>query len=100
MKTALEHLNDKIFNYNQEVNDMSKFRFNAREEKVFTDLLQEYAEQYAAEKVEETIDFANWINKGLWLPIAKGIWYKGFATAAYQSKSTQELYNEYLKSKP
>ena len=37
---------EKLTEYNETVNNMSKFKLNAREENLFCDIMQQFAEEY------------------------------------------------------
>ena len=44
---------DKLTEYNKAVNDMSKFKLNTKEENLFCDIMQKYAEEYHSEQLRQ-----------------------------------------------
>lgn len=50
---ARNKLNDTIEKYNEKVSNISKFKFNATEIMLFSEMMVEYAEHYLQQKVEK-----------------------------------------------
>jgi len=45
---------EKITEYNKTVNDIIKFQLNKREENLFCDIMQKFAEEYHSERLRQT----------------------------------------------
>lgn len=44
---------ERLTEYNETVNKMSKFQLNKREENLFCDIMQQFAEEYHAEQLRQ-----------------------------------------------